>query len=81
MAQMMAMAMSTDILVKYDNRDSICAELTDFGLQGIEGVWAMEPVPEDYLKDLVIGYHLTLFSDWLDLYREDSKALVENLGA
>ena len=81
MNQMMSLPMCADVLSEYGGRPGLCTELESLGLHGIEGVWAMEPVPIELLQDLVIGYHLTFFSDWLDLYREDNKALAEKFGS
>lgn len=81
MDQMMSLPMSAGVLSEYGDRAGLCAELKSLGLHGIEGVWAMEPIPAAFLQGLVIGYHLTFFSDWLDLYRENNRALNEKFGS
>lgn len=78
---MMSLPMCAGVLSEYGNRAGLCAELESLGLHGVEGVWAMEPIPTAFLQDLVIGYHLTFFSDWLDLYRENNRALTEKFGS
>lgn len=80
MKETMSLAMNADILSEYGNQAGLRAELDALGLQGIEGVWAMEPIPTDFLQNFVIGYHLTFFSDWLDLYQENHGALREKFG-
>lgn len=55
-----------------------CAAL---GLDGVEGIWDGEDIPADFPRDLLTGYHLTFFSDWLDFYREDWPALLRKFGS
>lgn len=38
-------------------------------------------IPADFPKDLLAGYHLTFFPDWLDFYREDRKRLLYKFGS
>lgn len=81
MYELMSLPMSADILGEYGDGEGLRAELGALGLQGIEGVWAMEPIPADLLRGSVIGYHLTFFTDWLDLYQENNSALIEKFGS
>jgi len=50
------------------------------GCHGVEGIWAGEEIPADFPQDLLVGYHLTFFPDWLDFYREDRRALLRKFG-
>lgn len=54
--------------------------LAECGLDGVEGIWAGEDIPADFPPELLVGYHLTFFPDWLDFYRDDTKALAEKYG-
>lgn len=81
MYELMSMPMSAGVLGEYGGAEGFRAELDALGLQGVEGVWAMEPIPTDILQDALIGYHLTFFTDWLDLFREDGRALKEKFGS
>lgn len=81
MYEMMSLPMSTEVLGEYGDGRRFRAELDALGLQGIEGVWAMEPIPAGIINGSLIGYHLTFFSDWLDLYREDDISLIEKFGS
>lgn len=40
----------------------------------------MEPIPADIPADLSLGYHLTFYTNWQDMYREDRRALTEKYG-
>jgi len=51
------------------------------GLHGLEGIWGGTDIPNDLPKELVVGYHLTFYPDWLDLYLEDREALVRKFGS
>lgn len=81
MWEMMSLPMSADGLSEYGDPAGLREELHALGLQGVEAVWAMEPIPERFLQGLAVGYHLTFFTDWLDLYREDRGALTEKFGS
>ena len=47
----------------------------------MEGIWSGEDIPADFPKDLLTGYHLTFFPDWLDFYRDDRDALTRKFGS
>ena len=55
-----------------------CAAL---GLDGIEGIWSGEDIPADFPPELLTGYHLTFFPEWLDFLREDRAALLRKFGS
>ena len=42
-------------------------ELSQLGCDGIEAIWSGEDISVP--SELVNGYHLTFFPDWLDFYR------------
>lgn len=56
-------------------------EIRALGCDGLEGIWCGEDFPADMPKDLIVGYHLMFYSDWLDFYREDRTALVQKFGS
>ena len=66
---------------EYQNYSALRAALKDCGCDGLEGVWAGEAFPSDLPHDLMIGYHLTFYPDWLDFYREDTAALTRKFGS
>lgn len=55
--------------------------LGEFNLDGVEGIWAGVDIPQDFPRDLLVGYHLTFYPDWLDFYRDDKRALAEKYGS
>lgn len=56
-------------------------EIKALGCDGLEGIWSGEDFPADMPKDLMIGYHLMFYSDWLDFYQENRTALVQKFGS
>lgn len=56
-------------------------ELARLKCDGIEAIWSGEDVPPELPRDLLGGYHLTFFPDWLDFYREDRPALLAKYGS
>lgn len=81
MKETLSLSLSQAVLSPYQSRAGLQKELAALGLDGIEGVWAMEPIPVELIQGTLVGYHLTFFTDWLDLYREDHRALREKFGS
>lgn len=67
--------------VEYGGWEGLRRELQTLGLDGVEGIWGGEDIPPDFPKDLLNGYHLTFFPDWLDFYRDDQTALTRKFGS
>ncbi|MGM9612694.1 MAG: sugar phosphate isomerase/epimerase family protein [Butyricicoccus sp.] len=65
---------------QYGGWDGLRADCAALGVDGVEGIWGGEDIPADFPQDLIVGYHLTFFPDWLDFYREDKTALCEKYG-
>lgn len=63
-----------------DSRDLQCF-YKDRGLDGLELMLDMEnPFPEIIPRDDVVGVHLRMFPYWLDLWKGNQTALLENFG-
>ncbi|MDD6213557.1 MAG: TIM barrel protein [Clostridiales bacterium] len=73
--------MEKNALREYESIPAFRAELTKYGCDGLETVWSGEPVPDDLPTELIVGYHLTFYPDWLDFYREDTAALIRKFGS
>ena len=61
--------------------DGLHAECAALGVDGVEGIWDGTEIPADFPADLLVGYHLTFFPDWLDFYRGDNAALIRKYGS
>ena len=55
--------------------------VAEMGLQGVEGIWALEDIPAGFPRSLLTGYHLTFYHEWLDLWRGDRTALLDKFGS
>ncbi len=80
MLELMPLPLCAGVLEEYGGGEGLRRELRNLGCQGVEAIWGGEPAPEDLPGELALGYHLTFFTDWLDLYREDEKNLLEKYG-
>lgn len=80
MYELIPLPLSAGILAQYGGAEGLRKELAALGCQGVEAIWAGEPVPEEFPRSLAVGWHLTFFTDWLDLYREDRAMLEEKYG-
>ena len=69
-----------ETLAAYESWEDLQRSLTELGCAGLEGIWAGEPLPQDLPADLITGYHLTFYPDWLDFCREDHNALRRKFG-
>ena len=81
MYQTMSLPLYSGSFEEYHGWGNLRAELAALGCDGMEGIWSGEEFPEDLPADLVIGYHLTFYPDWLDFYRDDRRALKRKFGS
>lgn len=70
-----------EILAEYGGWLRLQREAAALGCAGIEGIWAGEDIPADIPVDLVQGYHLTFFPDWLDMYRNRQEVIKNKFGS
>lgn len=66
---------------EYQSWDDLRDEIHALKCDGLEGIWGGEDIPVDFPQELIVGYHLTFWSDWLDFYREDWPALKKKFGS
>ena len=81
MKQLMSLPLYSGSFAEYQGWEELRAELARLGCGGLEGVWGGEDFPPDLPADLMVGYHLTFYPDWLDFYRDDRAALVRKFGS
>ena len=74
MIQLLNLPMSSAYLRDYGGVDGLRRELVELNCHGIEGIWAGEETV--FPAELVPGYHLTFYPDWLDFYHENKTALL-----
>ena len=73
-------ALEQSILESHGGIRSLRRKLEQLGLDGVEGIWAGTGIPSDFSEDVVKGYHLTFFPEWLDFYRGDMEKVYAHFG-
>ena len=81
MIQSVNFPLSDACAAPYGGWAGVCRAVEDMGLQGVEGIWALEEIPADFPPSLLTGYHLTFYHEWLDLWRGDRAVLLEKFGS
>lgn len=81
MLQSVNLPLCASTAADYGGWEGLRRELQMLELDGVEGIWGGEDIPADFPKDLLTGYHLTFFPDWLDFYRDDRDALTRKFGS
>lgn len=80
MLQSMSLPLCENVVDDPGDWSGLRLELEALGLNGIEGIWGGGDIPAGFPGDLLVGYHLTFFPDWLDFYRDDRSALRRKFG-
>lgn len=80
MLQTFNLPLLAEFAAEYGGWSGLQQEAAALGCVGIEGIWAGEDIPPDLPPDLVQGYHLTFFPDWLDMYRGREAAVKDKFG-
>ena len=68
-------------IAPYGSWDALGRKIRALGLDGIEGI--VDPVDLDttFPKELLAGYHLVFYPDWLDFWRQNEKELLRKYGS
>lgn len=71
----------SDLISEYGDLRGLKEYCRKNGIDGIEGIWGYEDL--DYLneKELIHGWHLIFFCDWLDFWKQDERALAKKFGS
>lgn len=81
MLQSINLPLCPDVLAWYGGVDGLRRDIAALGMDGVEGIYDGFTEPAGFPPDLLTGYHLTFFPDWVDFYRGDEAALVEKFGS
>lgn len=81
MYELMSLPLDSSTRAEYESWFALRDELRVLHCDGLEAIWGGEAFPAGVPKELVIGYHLTFFPDWLDFWREDEAALCRKFGS
>ena len=81
MIQSMNLPLADEFAEPFGGWEGLRAELAARGIDGIEGIWTgMNEPPDDFPKDLLTGWHLTFFPDWVDFYRGRTDEVRRKIG-
>ncbi|MBQ3400196.1 MAG: AP endonuclease, partial [Lachnospiraceae bacterium] len=70
MIQSMNLPLADEFAEPFGGWDGLRNELHARGIDGVEGIWTgLNEPPDAFPRDLLTGYHLTFFPDWVDFYR------------
>ena len=73
--------LSTYSLRTYGSWEALGRVVKELELDGLEFIADPDNLPEDIPPDLVSGYHMTFYVDWLDFWRQDETALMRKFGS
>ena len=73
--------MSTYSLQPYRGWEALSEKVKELDLDGLEVIADPDNLADDIPLDLVAGYHMTFYVDWLDFWRQDEAALMRKFGS
>ena len=81
MIQSVNFPISKQFIEAYESWDNLRRQIGALGLDGIEAI--ADPVDLDpaFPPELVSGYHITFYADWLDFWRQDKPKLLAKFGS
>ena len=81
MKELFSLPLYADVLEEYGGSAGIEAEVRALGVDGIEAIWGGDDAVMQVSPDIVIGYHLIFYPDWLDFWRGDTASLLQKFGS
>ena len=81
MIQTVNFPISSYSIQPYGSWETLRKKLYALGLDGIEAINSPDEVVPDFPEDLVTGYHMTFFVDWVDFWRQDEAKLLRKFGS
>ena len=76
MIQSLNFPLSQYCIRPYGSWEALGKKVKALGLDGLEVIADPDDLAADVPLDLVAGYHLTFYPDWVDFWRQDEKALL-----
>jgi sugar phosphate isomerase/epimerase len=81
MIQTVNFPISSYSIGRYGDWENLRKKIYALGLDGIEAINSPDEVVPDFPEDLVAGYHMTFFVDWVDFWRQDEEKLLRKFGS
>ena len=80
MIQSINFPICTYCIAPYGSWEALGRQIRALGLDGIEGIVDPADLDTTFPKELLAGYHLVFYPDWLDFWRMNEKELLRKYG-
>lgn len=80
MLQLLSLPYDDETLDECGHAEGLSAFVAKNHCDGLEVIWGGRELSSPWPNELVQGYHLTFYSDWLDFYLQDEKKLLQKFG-
>lgn len=81
MIQSVNFPIAPSCVAPYGDWETLRRRLYALGLDGVEGICDPSEIDASFPADLLSGYHMLFYPDWLDFYRQDEQALLRKFGS
>lgn len=84
MTELISFPLCKEALGEYENSQELTDSCRRLGCHGIEAIWGGEEDLEELSPlpgDMVMGYHITFYPDWLDFWQGNERALLHKFGS
>lgn len=80
MKQLISLAAVQSVMAEYGGPEGLVPACRALGCDGCELIWGGEDIPAGLPEELIYGYHLTFYPDWLDFWLGDREMLARKYG-
>jgi len=81
MIQSISFPISAYSIAPYGGWDALAAEIRALGCDGVEGIVDPEDLDRSFPPELLSGYHMVFYPDWLDFYHRNTPELLRKFGS
>lgn len=81
MLNIINMPLVKSIVDEYDDEGGLRKYCEKNKIDGVEAIWGYEGQIAEECIDMVQGWHLTFYCDWLDFWKQDEEALLAKFGS
>ncbi len=81
MIQSINFPIAPSCIAPFGDWETLRRRLGALGLDGVEGICDPCEIDESFPADLLTGYHLLFYADWLDFYLQREPALMKKFGS
>ena len=81
MIQSVNFPISNYCIKPYGSWDGLRGQVLALGLDGVEAIADPDDMDPAFPAEIVSGYHMTFYPDWLDFWKQDEKKLLRKFGS